>query len=565
MESDKSEKEQLPSNCNDKSSIVSNTNDSTSDINIVLKMAQIRTRFDNWAIYIGNLLLGIAVCICSQATYQLGWSITSKLGFFDISPIVEVISKILSILFISLYAALSDIYGRGLMLSLAVTFSAIGLFTTGAASSFGAYSAGNIISGLGDTGITLLIPIILADFLTPRNRGFGFILFYLPPSIALGAAIPVISAAKEGEKWRWIYNSQGIMTIITSIPILFILFKLQGKAKRLLPQFSYQPSSLLKVDWIGVILLTSLLGCVLIPFSLVVRNNDGWASPYIFIPIIIGILIFIAFILWEIKYTRHPLITRKLLNNKAAIVMILVRASLEFDYSFTWTYMAAYLGLTREIDQDHTALIFLGFRVARFIAGSICAFLIRRFGYTRPIIWISLAVNAVGMGLTLASRHPHTAEWFVVFGEALIGIGSGFAECAGLVIIQSTVDFSEIANVSAVDRLISIVFSTVALSITNTLWNSYTWTHLMTRLPDEYHKLIPSLLSSNNYTELLPPELKENWIAALGDSQWIMCTIGTILACVCFIFSLLLPPIDLDKCQKNAQVNEIDMSQTTNC
>ncbi|KXN73072.1 MFS general substrate transporter [Conidiobolus coronatus NRRL 28638] len=563
MEGDKFENTQLPSYCSDKNGVISNTDDNASDINIVLKMAQIRTKFDNWAIYIGNLLLGIAICICSEAIYQLTWSITSKLGYFDIGPVVQVISRILSILFISLYTTLSDIYGRGLMLSLAITLSVIGLFITGSASSFSAYSAGNIIGELGDTGITLLIPIILADFLTPRNRGFGFILFYLPPCIALGASLPVIAAAKEGEKWRWIYNSQGIMTIITSIPILFILFNLQRKAKRLLPQSSSQPSSLLKVDWIGIILLTSGLSCVLIPFSLVVRIVDGWASPSIFVPIIFGVLILIVFIFWETKYTKNPLITRRLLNNKAAMVMILVRASLEFDSSFTWNYMISYLGLTREIDQDHTALIYLGFRVTRFIAGSICAFLIRRFSYTRAIIWTSLVVNAVGMGLALASRHPHSAEWFVVFGEAVIGLGSGFSECAGLVILQSTVDFSEIANVSAVDSLVTNVFNTVALSITNALWNSYTWTHLMNRLPDEYHELIPNLLANNNYTELLPLELKENWISALGDSQWIMCTIGTVLACVCFVFSLLLPPIDLDKCQKNAQVKGIMMDQAT--
>ncbi|KXN73063.1 MFS general substrate transporter [Conidiobolus coronatus NRRL 28638] len=557
METNTPKNDQLPPLYgDDEHGTVSKASDNASDTNIVLKMAQIRSNLDCWIIYLSVFFLGLAVSICFGATYQLAWSITSKLGYFDISPIVEVISSLLSLLFVPLFAALSDVYGRGIILSLSLTLSVIGLFVTGTAPGFGAYSAGNIINDLGNTGRTLLVPIILADFLTPKNRGFGFILYYLPSAIALGASIPVINAAKEGDNWRWVYNCQGIMTIITGIPILFSLFSLQRKAKRLLPQFNYQASSILNVDWAGIVLLTSGLSCVLIPFSFVVRETDGWASPAIFVPIILGALILIAFILWEVKYAKHPLITRRLLNNRAAIIMVLVRAFLAFDSTFTWTYMTSYLGLAREIDQDHTALIFLGFRITWFISGSICALIIRKFSYIRSIVWISLIINAIGMGLALGSRHPHTPEWFVVFGESVIGLGSGFAACAGLVVLQSTVDFSEIANISAVDNLVSNVFNTVALSITNALWNSYTWAHLMNHLPKEYHEFIPDLLAKNNYTDLLPPELKENWIAALGDSQWVMCTIGTALACVCFVVSLILPPVDLDKCQQNAQARE---------
>jgi MFS family permease len=564
MQDNKLKSEELPPNYDDEKGAVSNNEDNVTETNIVLKMAQIRSNLDNWTIYLGVLFLGLTISICSSATYQLTWSIRSNFSAFDIGPVVEVISGLLGILFVPLFAALSDVYGRGLILTLTLVLSVIGLFVTGTAPGFGVYSAGTIISGLGETGRALLFPIILADFLTPRNRGFGFTLNWLPSAISLGASLPVIAAAKEGEKWRWIYNGQGIMTIITGIPILFGLFSLQMKAKRLLPQFNYEASSLLKVDWIGILLLTAGFSCILIPFSLVVREADGWAAAATFVPIIFGVLFLAAFIFWEVKFASHPLFSRKLLRNRAAMVMIFVRAFIMFDSNFTWTYMTSYLGLTRDIDEDRVAQIYLGFRVTWYIAGFICAFVIKKFNYIRTIVWTSLVINAVGMGLALASRHPHSAEWFVVFGEAVIGLGSGFAACAGLVVLQSTVDFTEIANVSAVDSLVTNVFSTIALSITNALWNSRTWTHLMNHLPEEYHEFIPILLAKNNYAELIPKDLKENWVAALGDSQWLMCTIGTVLACVCFGFSLFLPSIDLDKCQENAQANEIAMTQAPN-
>jgi MFS family permease len=530
-----------------------------SDPNIVGKMSQIRSTIDNWTIYLGVLLLGFTIAICSNSTYQLNWAITSSFSAFDIGPVVEVVNGLLGILFIPLFAALSDVYGRGLILTFSLTLCVIGLFVTGTAEDFGAYSAGNIIGGLGETGRALLFPIILADFLSPRNRGFGFFLNWFPSCIALGAALPVIAAAKEDDKWRWIYKIEGIMTIVTAIPILFGLFRLQRKAERFLPQFNYQASSLRKVDWVGIILLTAGFGCTLIPFSLVIRKEDEWADPSIFVPIIFGALILIGFLVWETKFVKHPLVSGKLLTNRAAMVMIVVRAFLSFDSTFTWTYMTSYLGLTRDIDEDHVAQIFLGFRITWYIAGFVCALFLKKFNHIRIIVWVSLLVNAIGMGLALHSRHPHSAEWYVVFAEAVIGLGSGFSSCAGLVVLQSTVDFTEIANISAVDSLVTSVFTSIAISITNALWNSATTTHLMQHLPEEFHDKIGELLAKNNYAKLIPKEFEEDWIAALGDSQWLMCTIGTVLACVCLGISFLLPPVDLDKCQQDIFTKDINL------
>ncbi|KXN73070.1 MFS general substrate transporter [Conidiobolus coronatus NRRL 28638] len=530
-----------------------------SDPNIVSKMTQIRSTVDNWTIYLGVLLLGFTLAICSGATYQLTWTITSSFSSFDIGPVVDVVNGLLGILFIPLFAALSDVYGRGLILTFSLILCVIGLFVTGTAGDFGAYSAGNIIGGLGETGRALLFPIILADFLSPRNRGFGFFLNWFPSCIALGAALPVIQAAQEGDQWRWIYKAQGIMTIVTAIPILFGLFRLQMKAQRFLPQFNYQASSLRKVDWVGIVLLTAGFSCILIPFSLVVRKEDGWSDPSIYVPIIFGALILIAFLVWEIKFVKHPLVSRKLLTNRAAMVMIVVRAFLSFDSTFTWTYMTSYLGLTREIDQFHVAQIYLGFRITWYIAGFICALFLKKFNHIRIIVWASLLVNAIGMGLALHSRHPHSAEWYVVFAEAVIGLGAGFSSCAGLVVLQSTVDFTEIANISAIDSLVTSVFTSIAISITNALWNSTTAASLMERLPEQFHDKIGDLLADNKYTDIIPEEFKENWIAALGDSQWLMCTIGTILACICLGISFLLPPVDLDKCQQDMFTKDLNL------
>jgi MFS family permease len=518
--------------------------------NIVLKMSQIRSNFDNWTIYLGVLFLGLTIAILVNAQMNLYFVITSSFQSFDIGPVVDVVNTLLGILFVPLAAALSDVYGRGLILTIFLIIKVIGSAIVGTAQNFGVYSAGNIIAGLGETGRGLLIPIILADFLSPRNRGFGFILNWVPSCLALGIAIPVITGAQKGDNWRWLYNGQAIFVAITAIPILFGLFRLQRKAQSFSPKFNYQASSLLKVDWIGILLLTSGFGCILIPFTMVIREANGWASPAIFVPIIFGVLILVGFAIWEVKFTKYPLVSYRLLNNRAAIIMVIVRAFLMFDSNLTWQYMTPYLSLSRGINVDHVASINLGYRLTWYILGFATAFILRRFNYIRGIVWVSMALNAIGVGLTLPSRHPHTSEAIVVLVEAIIGAGAGVAACAGLVVLQTTVDFKDIANISALDTLVTNIFSSIASAVGSAVWNTSLRNNLTSQLPESYHSQIASLIADTSKIAALPTDLAESWMTALGNSQWLMCTISTVFACVCFVLTLGLPSIDLDKCQQ---------------
>ncbi|KXN73068.1 hypothetical protein CONCODRAFT_4091, partial [Conidiobolus coronatus NRRL 28638] len=57
--------------------------------NIVLKMSQIRSNFDNWTIYLGVLFLGMTVAILVNAQMNLFFVITSSFQSFDIGPVVD--------------------------------------------------------------------------------------------------------------------------------------------------------------------------------------------------------------------------------------------------------------------------------------------------------------------------------------------------------------------------------------------------------------------------------------------------------------------------------------------
>ncbi|KXN68387.1 hypothetical protein CONCODRAFT_9353 [Conidiobolus coronatus NRRL 28638] len=275
--------------------------------------------------------------------------------------------------------------------------------------------------------------------------------------------------------------------------------------------------------------------------------DNGFASPAIFIPIIIGSLMLVAFFIWELKFAKTPLLTSKLLSNRVCISIILIRAVLQFDQTLTWQYMNAYLALSRGISAYDVNLINLGYKVPWFVFGFACALAIRKISDVRTIIWISVGIYAIGVGLTIPSRSPDTYVGVVSFIEGVIGSGSGIAACATLVVLQTSVDPSEIANVSAIDTLLTNALSSVASGIAAIVWTKSLAQNLAQKLPTEYKTQIPELIADTNKLAKLPTSIRELWIDALSDSQWLICTVAISFACVCFVIALSLPPIGFQR------------------
>lgn len=71
------------------------------------------------------------------------------------------------------WAKISDIYGRGEMYPIALALITVGLVVSASASSFAAIAAGTFVRVLGMTAINSINDVIITDFTTTRERGFG--------------------------------------------------------------------------------------------------------------------------------------------------------------------------------------------------------------------------------------------------------------------------------------------------------------------------------------------------------------------------------------------------------
>lgn len=136
----------------------------------------------------------------------------------------------------------------------------------------------------------------------------------------------------EFASWRWVFWILAIIAAITTVAGYFFIP---------LPVREPSPSELKNaVDWIGGILLTASLFILL--FALTEGNVVGWSTPYIISIIVVSVILFTAFVFWQLylekKTTRPPLVKISLFARSRVAAALFVMAML-FSYANIKTWM----------------------------------------------------------------------------------------------------------------------------------------------------------------------------------------------------------------------------------
>ena len=92
--------------------------------------------------------------------------------------------------------------------------------------------------------------------------------------------------------WRWVFA-------INVLPIAAALVLMVGLGAE------EKPAHRARVDYVGAVL--GILGLAGTVFALIEQSRLGWASPGVFVPLIVGVVAFVAFLWWESR-VKEPMV-----------------------------------------------------------------------------------------------------------------------------------------------------------------------------------------------------------------------------------------------------------------
>ncbi|KAF9018941.1 MFS general substrate transporter [Hymenopellis radicata] len=317
--------------------------------------------------------------------------------------------------FLPMTGALAEVFGRRPALMTSIVLFFIGSGICGGASSMAMMIGGRTVQGLGSGGIQALSAIILADLVSLEERGLYAACFGLTWGIAnfLG---PVIGGAlADAGAWRWLFYLNLPIAGIACI-ICFIVMKLPTP-----PGTFYE--KIIKLDWIGnFLVVSSTAACTIaLTWGGVVYP---WDSARIIVPLVLGCLGLVAFVIFEAKGAKYPLIPWSVISNRTSVsgflqTFLVGVVALGVVY-FTPVYFQA-CHLASPMRSGVLILALAALAPAAMIASA----MVRKTSRYRPQMWAGWVLVLIGLGLmtTLnATTNLASAIGYLI----ILGIGLGF-------------------------------------------------------------------------------------------------------------------------------------------
>jgi EmrB/QacA subfamily drug resistance transporter len=222
--------------------------------------------------------------------------------FHDVSSLSWVITAYLlaSTAVAPVFGTLSDIYGRRAMIITAMSLFVAGSILCAVAPNMPVLILARGLQGLGGGGILPIVQTVIADVVTPRERG-QYQAYFSGVWMAAGIGGPILGGVfAEHLHWSmifWINVPLGLMSLAMLLPKM-------GK----IPVFHRRR----KVDWFGGVLLMASA----VVFMLVLTwggNRYVWLSPVIMAMVGASVALALAFV-WHVRNTEEPFLPLPLMG-----------------------------------------------------------------------------------------------------------------------------------------------------------------------------------------------------------------------------------------------------------
>ncbi len=306
-------------------------------------------------------------------------------------------------------AALGDRFGRRRMFTAGLAIFSGASAACALAPNVGLLIAARAVQG---TGAALVMPLgmtLLSAAYAPEHRARALGIFSGITGLAVLGGPVIGGAITQGIAWQWIFWLNVPIGLAT-IPFVF----------RQVDE-SYGPRS--APDIAGLALVTgAALGLV---WGLVRGNSAGWGSAEVIATLAVGVMLTVAFVIWE-RRTAEPMLPMRLFASRpfsSGNAGIFFMCTALYGAVF---FMAQFLQIAQHDGPLDAGVRLLPWTATLFIVAPLVGARIRRVG-ERPFAVAGLLLQAAGMGWIALIAGPDVDYWRLVAPLVIAGCGVSMA------------------------------------------------------------------------------------------------------------------------------------------
>jgi EmrB/QacA subfamily drug resistance transporter len=315
-------------------------------------------------------------------------------------------------------AALGDRFGRRRLFVLGLLLFTGASAAAALSTSANALDVARALQGVGGAIVTPLTLTILSAAVPSERRGLALGIWGGVGGLAVAMGPLLGGAIVDGVSWQWIFW--------LNVPIGLVLAPL---AYARLDE-SYGPGRALDLPGLALA-STGLLGIV---WGLVRGNSHGWTSAGIVVPIVAGVALVAAFVVWELRTTR-PMLPMQFFRNRTFALTNVASLLMYFGMFGSIFLLAQFFQTVQGYSPLSAGLRILPWTAMPMLVAPIAGALSDRVGGQR-LMALGLALQSAGLIWLAAVSTPTMPYIDAVTPFVLSGIGMGlfFAPVANVVL-----------------------------------------------------------------------------------------------------------------------------------
>lgn len=379
-----------------------------------------------------------------QATYT--WVVTATLLTTAISTPV--------------WGKLADLYNRKLLFQLAIVIFVLASASAGFAQDTSMLIASRFVQGIGAGGLAALSQVLMADIISPRERGRYMGLFGAVMAVATVGGPLLGGVITDAWGWRWNF----FVALPVAVAALIIVQKTLHLSRR--------PRRAVSIDYVGIVLLAVASSLILIWVTNAGTSTDGgfwslsnngwWSFTTVWMA---GgaLLCAVLFVIVEMR-AKEPLVPLSMFRDRTFTLSVIASIATGIAMFGASVYLSQYMQLARGATPTEAGLMTIPMIAGLLVASVVVGGLITKFGRWKSYL-IAGAVFLIAGSYLLSTIEYDTNFALVSVYMFLLGAGVGTTMQNLVLVVQNTCKPSEIGVASSGVTFFRSLGGTIGVSV----------------------------------------------------------------------------------------------------
>ncbi|PZU44794.1 MAG: MFS transporter [Microbacterium sp.] len=358
------------------------------------------------------------------------------------------------------WGKLADLTNRKILFQLAITIFVLATAAAGFSTSPEMLIAFRAVQGIGAGGLAALSQVLMADIISPRERGRYMGLFGAVMAVATIGGPLLGGVITDSLGWRW--------NFFVALPFA-ILALILVQATLHVP---VRPKKKTSIDYIGIVLLSTSVSLLLIWVTNAgtatagdwadLANNDWWSLTTV---LMVGgaLVAAVLFVIVELR-SAEPLIPLTLFLGRTFTLSVIASIATGIAMFGASVFLSQYMQLARGATPTEAGLMTIPMIGGLLLASIGVGALVTKYGKWKPYLIVG-AIMLIAGSYLLSTIHYDTDFFLVSIYMFLLGAGVGMTMQNLVLVVQNTTSPEQIGVASSGVTFFRSLGGTIGVSV----------------------------------------------------------------------------------------------------